>query len=423
MRLIIVGGGVGGLAVAIALRKAGHEPVVLEQAPASSPVGAGVFVTANGMKALTYLGADTHLRQVSVNTPGLTLSDLESNDTLGKIEFGTVGEERYGDGCYLTYRPDLFDALAGQVGPGDLRFGSKVLDVEVGPDGVTVQIEGQDPVTGDGVIGADGLNSSVQRSQVGGLEAEYTGFTAWRAVLSEEQAPDLFPLSSMGSTWLGPRRQIVTYPLHRGELLNVLCYLSDEVAGQESWTAGGDPEVLRAAFESACEPVREALAGVDDALLTPVYYRRPMSSWGSGRLTLLGDAAHAALPSAAQGTSMALEDAVMLGSMARRYAADGVDRVFREYEARRIPRTTKMMAMSVNNFLAFTESDPGVIAARNEAAKRVRQGDPLNERTWGWLYQYDVAAVAEKAPATGDHGLLSPSREDTERLSEAWLSI
>lgn len=423
MRIIIVGGGIGGLAAAIALRKAGHEPVVLEQAVQMSPVGAGIYVTANGMKALTYLGVDGHVRRTSVNSQGLFIFDLKSDASLGVVEFGSAGEERYGDGCYLTYRPDLFDALSNALGAGDLRLGCKVQSVEIGEHDVRAILENGEFVEGDALIAADGLNSAIRTQKVDAVEAQFTGYTGWRTVLNQDQAPGLFPLQAKGRTWIGPRRTIVTYPMHNGELLNILCYVPVEVAGPESWTARGDPDVLRDAFRDACQPVRDILAFVDGALLTPLYFRRPSPSWGTGRITLLGDAAHAALTASAQGSSMALEDAVMLGSMIERFASEGIERAFREYEMRRIPRTTKNVAFSLSNLLQFTESDPDVIRAGYQALSSVAKVDPLNERTWGWLFHYDVRKAARVPTPNGAHGILYPTQKETEQFLESWLAV
>jgi 2-polyprenyl-6-methoxyphenol hydroxylase-like FAD-dependent oxidoreductase len=421
MRYIIVGGGIGGMAAAIALRNVGQEPVVLEQAPEANPVGAGVSITANGMKALTYLGADEHIRDVSVSTDEMVILDLETDTTLTRIEFGSVGQERYGDGSYQVYRPDLHEALAGATGPGDLRRGAKVQDIELGANRVTAILEGGERVTADGLIAADGLGSRTRTANVDDALPQYTGFTGWRTVISQADAPELFPTAAVLRSWIAPRRQVVTYPVRTG-LLNVLAYLPVEVAGPESWTAPGDPDVLRAAFGSACGAVKDILAAVDGGLLlTPIHYRRPLASWGSGPMTLLGDAAHASVPHAAQGSSMALEDAVMLGAMAKRFAADGVERVFREYEARRIPRTTKALVMALNNLVYFTESDPDVLRTRQQQAQGQQQVDPINERTWGWLYHYDVAAAADR-PTPLQHGLVYPRFEETDRLTEGWLS-
>jgi salicylate hydroxylase len=423
MRFVVVGGGIGGLAAAVALRNSGHEPIVLEQVRKAKPVGAGMSITANGMKALSHLGADRHVRESSVRCEEMVVLGLDTNQPLTRIEFGSRGEELYGDAYYTVYRPDLLDALTRAVAPGDLRLSSKVKDVELlGADGVVATLDDGTRISADGLVAADGISSPIRTAKVDSAEARYTGFTGWRTVIRRDAAPALFPLEASLKSWIAPRRQVVTYPVHQGDLLNVLCHLPVEVAGPESWTAPGDPAVLRAAFAGACAPVQEILAAVDEGvLLTPINYRRPLQSWGSGPMTLLGDAAHASVPQAAQGSSMALEDAVMLGAMAKRFASDGAERVFREYEARRIPRTTKALVMALNTLVYFTESDPDVLAARSERARGLQQVDPVNERTWGWLYHYDVAAAASK-PVPRQHGLLYPPFEETDRLAEGWLS-
>jgi salicylate hydroxylase len=426
MRYLIVGGGIGGLAASIALRGAGHDTVVLEQAPEAGAVGAGVTIAPNGMKALSHLGADRHIRDVSVNIDGMVILSLDTDTTLTRVEIGPAGESHYGETSYAVYRPDLHDALMKAANPGDVRLGARVKDIELGASRVTAVLDDGERIAADGLVAADGISSRIRTAEVDDAPPRYTGFTGWRTVISQADAPQLFPVAATGRTWMAPRRQIVIYPVRQGDgeggLLNVLCHIPVEVAGPETWTTAGDPDVLRKTFSAACEPVQEVLAAIDGGVfLTPIHYRPPLASWGDGRMTLIGDAAHAFVPNAAQGVSMALEDAVMLGAMAKRFSSDGVERVFREYEARRIPRTTKALVMSMNNLVYFTESDPDVLRARQEKARGSQLQDPINERTWGWLYHYDVGEAADRL-IPRQHGLLYPPFEEADRLAEGWLA-
>jgi len=179
-------------------------------------------------------------------------------------------------------------------------------------------------------------------------------------------------------------------------------------------------------LRARCGAVKDILAAVDGGvLLTPDSLSAvPLASWGSGPITLLGDAAHASVPHAAQGSSMgALRTGLMLGAMAKRFAADGVERVFREYEARRIPRTTKALVMALNNLVYFTESDPrrapGPASTRRRASSRWTRS--TNGRG-GWLYHYDGRGGGRQAHPRASTAWWIPRFEETDRLTEGWLS-
>lgn len=417
MRIIVVGGGVGGLAAAAALRRAGVEPIVLEQAPELLQVGAGVNISANGMKALKYLGADEHVRNTSVLSQGAQFSDLMTGEVFSSLPLGEQGESAWGEAFYHVHRADLLDALLGVVPDSDLRLGSRVDRVEQHEDRVEVVLAGGGVIVGDAVVGADGLGSMVRSSLFGEKPAQPTGYLAWRSLIETDKAPHI-DASPLGRTWVGQRRHVVFYPVSGGRLLNFVGFVpSEEVVLRESWTASGDVAELRASFVGASDEVRAIVDSIDEAFVTAIHFRDPLATWGSRRATLLGDAAHPMPPSAAQGACMALEDAVMLGLTMERFAGFGVEHALREYEARRIPRTSRVFGTAMNNFKSFNEDDPALLRGRSGRFRGLAKLDPLSESTWGWIYRYDVMSAIDDSPATAADGARDPLRRPFAKAS------
>lgn len=422
MKIIIVGGGIGGVAAAVALRRAGAEPLVLEQAPELTQVGAGVNISANGMKALVQLGADRHVRETSVYGEGAEFNDLETGETIARLYFGSAGEKAWGEAFYHVYRADLLDALLQQLPAEHLRLNCTVTTIEDQGSRVNVRLADGTEIAGDAIVGADGLKSTVRTALFGEGESRPTGYLAWRSLIHAAGAP-IIANRPLGRTWIGPRRHVVFYPVAGGALLNFVGFVpDDEVARRESWTTSGDVAELKASFAGSCEEVQTIIDGIDEAFITAIHFREPLSKWGSGRVVLLGDAAHPVPPSAAQGACMALEDAVMLGGAFERFADRRIERVFSEYAARRKPRTARLFGTAMNNFRMFNQSDPEEVRGRNGRFRGLARLDPLSESTWGWLYSYDVVAGIDEPPqGLVAAALLDPlERPEARAVFESW---
>jgi salicylate hydroxylase len=400
MRVIIAGGGTGGLAAAIALRKAGIEPLVLERAPAFTAIGAGLGLYANAMKALTYLGADAYWRQTAARI------DLSEQRGLNDDELITSSslqprEAKYGEPYYCGHRADLMTSLLMALPPECVRTGSRVVAFEETARDVRVELGGGEEVSGDLLVGADGLRSATRKLLMGERETRFTDVVVWRGLIPREKVPKRYDAKFMA--WFGPRRHVLLYPLrhdlHPNSVYSLSAFVPATEVNRESWTASGDLADLRASLADACPALQDLLALMDEALITGIYFRDPLETWGTDRVTLLGDAAHPAPPSAGQGAGMALEDAVMLAACLQRAGAGNEEAALREYAFRRQPRTTRMLESSRVNLRNSQTSDPVQVRARNGYYRGLERLSPAGPPMQEWLLAHDPVAAALRSPA------------------------
>src|SRR5580692_1184147 len=400
VRVLIAGGGTGGLAAAIALRKAGLDPLVLEQAPAFTAIGAGLGLYANAMKALTYLGADAYWRQTAARI------DISEQRGLGDDEIITASSlelraAKYGEPYYCGHRADLLTSLLMALPPESVRTGSRVVAFEETARDVRVELASGEEVRGDLLVGADGLGSATRKLLMGEREARFTDVVVWRGLIPREKVPKRYDAKIMA--WFGPRRHVLLYPLrhdrHPDSVFSLSAFVPATEVHRESWTASGDLADLHASLADACPGTHDLLALMNDALITGIYFRDPLETWGSDRVTLLGDAAHPAPPSAGQGAGMALEDAVMLAACLRRAGAGNERPALREYAFRRQPRTTRMLESSRVNLRNSQTSDPVQVRARNGYYRGLERLSPAGPPMQEWLLAHDPVAAATRSPA------------------------
>jgi salicylate hydroxylase len=400
VRVIIAGGGTGGLAAAIALRKAGLEPLVLEQAPAFTAIGAGLGLYANAMKALTYLGADAYWRQTAARI------DVSEQRGLGDDERITASSlqpraVKYSEPYYCGHRADLMTSLLMALPPECVRTGSRVVAFEETATDVRVELASGEEVRGDLLVGADGLRSATRTLLMGEREARFTGVVVWRGLIPREKVPLRYDAKIMA--WFGPKRHVLLYPLrpdrHPDSVYSLSAFVPATEVNRESWTASGDLADLHASLADACPALRDLLALMDAALITGIYFRDPLETWGTDRVTLLGDAAHPAPPSAGQGAGMALEDAVMLAACLQRAGAGNERAALREYAFRRQPRTTRMLESSRVNLRNSQTSDPVQVRARNGYYRGLERLSPAGPPMQEWLLAHDPVAAALRSTA------------------------
>jgi salicylate hydroxylase len=425
VRVIIAGGGTGGLASAIALRKAGIEPLVLEQAPAFTAIGAGLGLYANAMKALTYLGADTYWRQTAARI------DVSEQRGLGDDELITSSSlepraAKYGEPYYCGHRADLLTSLLTALPPECVRTGSRVVAFAETPRDVRVELADGEEVRGDVLIGADGLRSATRQLLMGEREARFTGVVVWRGLIPREKVPRRYDGKIMA--WFGPRRHVLLYPLrhdkHPDSVYSLSAFVPATEVHRESWTASGDLADLRASLADACPALRDLLDLTDKALITGIYFRDPLESWGSDRVVLLGDAAHPAPPSAGQGAGMALEDAVMLAACLERAGTGNEQAGLREYTFRRKARTTRMLESSRVNLRNSQTSDPVQVRARNGYYRGLERLSPAGPPMQEWLLAHEPVAAAVRSPAEFEQSLAAAGnplrRAEARRAFDLW---
>jgi salicylate hydroxylase len=425
VRVIIAGGGTGGLATAIALRKVGIEPLVLEQASAFTAIGAGLGLYANAMKALTYLGADAYWRE------NVARIDVAEQRGLNDDELITIGSldpqaEKYGEHYYCGHRADLLSSLLAPLPPECVRTGSRVVAFEETDRDVRVELDSGEEVRGDLLVGADGLRSATRKQLMGEREARFTGVVVWRGLIPRDKMPERYDAKIM--SWYGPRRHVLLYPLrhdrHPDSVYSLSAFVPATEVHRESWTASGDLADLHASLADACPAMQELLDLMDSSLITGIYFRDPLETWGSDRVVLLGDAAHPAPPSAGQGAGMALEDAVMLAACLRRAGAGNEQAALREYVDRRKARTTRMLESSRVNLRNSQTSDPAQVRARNGYVRGLRRLSPIGPPMQEWLLAHDPVAAADQSPQEFARNLVVPGnpmrRPESRRAFDRW---
>jgi 2-polyprenyl-6-methoxyphenol hydroxylase-like FAD-dependent oxidoreductase len=329
MRALVIGGGIGGLAAGLALRRVGIDALVLEQARRLEAVGAGIGLAANAMQALDRIGVGDAVRACGLATSRLVACKPDGS---ALVDIPLEGREMLG-----VHRADLQEVLAAQLGVA-LRLGAACDGFRDDGSGVTVTAGGAE-VAGDVLIGADGLRSKTRSWLFDDGPPQYAGYTGWRAVAEIE--PETMR-GRMTETW-GRGVRFGLIPIGGGRLY---WFVSESRHEPEAPLIPARKAELSRHVEGWHEPIQATVAETpEDAISgTGIYWRKPVRAWGRGRVTLLGDAAHPMTPDLSQGAAQALEDAVVLAASLRN-AADPVAGL-RAYEAARRKRTGQIVRRS-----------------------------------------------------------------------------
>ena len=342
LQLIVAGGGIGGLAAAFVLAKAGHAVTVLEQSAAFGEIGAGIQLGPNIFKMFDYLGLADSINRAAFFPPGLGMNDVRTGEKVVRVPLGDAARATYGWPYGVIYRADLHQVFrdACQALPNVvLRTASKVESFQQDDSGVRVHIAGGEEVQGDALIGADGLWSRIREAVVGDGKPRVSGHIAYRAVLKREDVPAHL-WSDDVLLWGGERTHLVHYPLRRGELFNLVAVFHSNKY-DEGWNTFGDTAELNERFAHAVPQVRELLDKIETWKMWVLCDREPVKNWTDRRVTLLGDAAHPMLQYLAQGAGQAIEDAVVLGE-ALRFTDGDVAQAFQKYQQARYLRTGRV---------------------------------------------------------------------------------
>jgi salicylate hydroxylase len=377
------------------------------------------------MKALSYLEADSYWRQTAARI------DVSEQRGLGDDELITASSlepraAKYGEPYYCGHRADLLTSLLLALPAECVRTGSRVVAFEETARDVRVELGSGEEVRGDLLVGADGLRSATRQLLMGEREARFTDVVVWRGLIPRQQVPQRYDAKIMA--WFGPRRHVLLYPLrhdgHPDSVYSLSAFVPATEVHRESWTASGDLADLHASLADACPALHDLLGLMDAALITGIYFRDPLETWGSDRVTLLGDAAHPAPPSAGQGAGMALEDAVMLAACLRRAGKGNERAALREYAFRRQPRTTRMLESSRVNLRNSQTSDPVQVRARNGYYRGLERLSPAGPPMQEWLLAHDPVAAARQSPAEFEQNLAVPGnpmrRPESRRAFDRW---
>jgi salicylate hydroxylase len=392
MKILIAGGGIGGLVAALCLVRNGHQVELFEQAPVLSEVGAGIQLSPNCTRVLHHLGLENALREFAFLPQGTQFRDWKSGKVISESPLGDSVLVRYGFPYYHIHRGDLMNVLVAAVDEvPDIRLNTNAKVTGFTQDESAVQLSVNDVNhSGDLLIGADGIHSVVRASLWGDAKPAFTGNVAWRALVPAEKMPsDL--IRPMSSVWWGPHKHFVHYYVRRGEFVNCVCVVEKTGWEVESWTEQGEHEELKSDFSGWHDDIQMLIDNADrDSLFKWTLYDRPsMNAWGKGRVTLLGDACHPTLPFMAQGAAMAIEDAAVLADCIEQNG-DVASRLKR-YEDLRRDRTASIQRGSRRNASVFHMT--GIKAwARNRAAKTA------GARTMDGLFRYNAFEAVNPKP-------------------------
>ncbi len=391
-RVVVIGSGIGGLTAAIALRAEGHEVEVYDQATTFGAIGAGVALGANGSRLLDRLGLGPALREVGCDLPRIQFHEWRTGAMFYEHPMGDWYTGRFGAPFFGFHRADLQQVLldAYRAGGGEVRLGKRCVTIDEMPDGVDVTFADGSSVHADVVVGADGVRSTVRRHVAGPDEAVFAGMSCFRGLVPIDRVPGG---DQMGLTFfLGPVSHLVVYPVRRGELINFVAYTRDAAWTDESWSAKGDASQAVAAFEGFNDTVLAMLGAVEDTGRWALFDREPLRQWSTGRVTLLGDAAHPMLPHAGQGSNQAVEDAAVLAHFLGQPDLK-VGEALAAYETVRKPRARQLQLGSRGNAKCFQVPDGPEAQARNERLVNLPE-------MVSWIHQYDAhadLASAERA--------------------------
>jgi len=387
-KVLVAGGGIGGITASLCLARSGWQVEVFEQAPAFAEVGAGIQLSPNCTRVLHSLGLQDALRAQACLPEGTQFRHWRSGRVIAESKLGEHVVAKYGMPYYHIHRGDLLrvlvDAAAAESAitlHTDARVDGFVQDASQ----VALQVGGADH-HGDLVVGADGIRSVIRAGLWGEESPRFTGNVAWRALVPVERLPAGL-IRPMSTAWWGPHKHFVHYYVCGGALVNCVCVVEKQGWEIESWTERGDYAELKADFAGWHADIQRLIDNADrDSLFKwALYDRPPMRQWGQGRVTLLGDACHPTLPFMAQGAAMAIEDGAVLAAC---LAGGGeVGASLQRYEDLRRARTAGIQNGSRRNATTFHLS--GIKAwLRNRAVRAARS------RVMGDLYSYNALEAA-----------------------------
>ena len=379
MKIGINGGGIGGMAAAIALRQAGHDVEVYEQATSYGRVGADINLTPNAVRALDDLGVVDTLKETAAQPTHRISRMWNTGEETSRLAMGDEAEKKYGAPQLTIHRADLLNALRLQLPAEAIFLGRRIEAIDTSGESPIVRFADGISSTVDALIGADGIHSPTRTALFGPESPQFTGLVSYRSVVDRTKLS--IPNLDAFTKWWGPTPdlQIVTFPLNRGRETFVFATTAQDDWRHESWTMPGDVNELRKAYAAFHPEARALLDACETVTKSALYVRDPLPKWSVGGVTLLGDACHPMVPFMAQGACMAIEDAVVLGRALKDVEVDGIAAAFDRYENARKDRTARVQIGSRGN-------------------EWLKQGGNAD-----WVYGYVASSAALMAP--GDIGL------------------
>jgi salicylate hydroxylase len=381
VRVAVVGGGIGGVAATLALLRRGLDVHLYEQAPALTEVGAGVAIQPNGIRMLKALGLGEGIARFGarwlepqfLRPDGAFAASLWPPELASKIEF------------YGFHRADLLSLFVDELPASIVHTGHRCIGFEQDEGQAVVTFANGARIAADVVIGADGIHSTLQQFVVAPSRPQFSGQVAHRGIVS---AASISWQPGAMRNWLGAGKHFLVFPVRANTLVNYVGFVTTEEQSRESWSQAGDPAALAREFAGWDPKVEAILAEAKNTFRWGLYDREPLPKWTSGRLTLLGDAAHPMLPHAGQGANQAIEDGVALAAVLARADKQSAPRALAIYETLRRERTAGVQQRSRLNLVRNYQTG----AERDRAL-----GAQYQERAWIWSYDAEAEALAAAA--------------------------
>ncbi len=391
LRIAVIGGGIGGLAAAVSLHRAGFAVDVYEQAPELTEVGGGINMGPNAVRILYRLGLGAGIEREGVRPLGTRQRRWDDGRTLQRAPLNPLCEELYGAPHVTIHRADLLAVIAAGFPGGHVHLGHRLVGLADKGDHAEAWFENGARIAADVLVGADGIHSAVRAALFGEEEPRFAGCVAYRGLVPVERIADL-ALERGSQSWVGPGAHLVHYFVSRGRLLNFVGWTEHDRWNREDWTDRATAARALAAFEGWHPQVRRIIAAAETCFIWAVFDRAPLPRWSKGRATLLGDACHPMYPFMGQGAAQAIEDGATLTACLLAGAADPAS-ALAHYEQLRLPRVTRLQEMSRANKTRFHMRDGPAQQARD--AEWARAGDRAPEAL-RWLYMFDAGALAPR---------------------------
>jgi salicylate hydroxylase len=386
----IVGGGIGGLTAAVALLQAGFDVHIYEQARWLSEVGAGINVSPNASRVLIRLGLGGDLAKAGVRPSSFHQRRWDNGRTLLRSPLGDAVEAAFGVPHYSFHRADLHALLARAVPAERVHLSHRCVGFDDRGDHVEITFDDGRRASADVLIGADGIHSTIRHRLIGPEQPRFTGCVAYRGLVPADRVAHL-DLDASAQIWLGPHQHFVHYFVSAGRLVNFVCLTEQDAWLKESWTDRGEVADVVALYRDWHPQVRAIIAAVDETYKWALFDRVPLARWSVGRVTLLGDACHPMLPFMGQGAAQAIEDAATLAVCLAGFGEQDMPGALARYEQLRLPRASRLQAMSHDNKTRFHLPDGP--AQKERDAAMANGATDWSFAAVAWLYEHDAGAL------------------------------
>jgi salicylate hydroxylase len=385
-KIAVVGGGIGGLTLALALREHGIEVDIYEQTSELKEIGAAVALSANGTRFYDRIGLREKFDEVCFSISTLIYRDGRDGRVIGRHSGEPNYEEQFGACYWGIHRADLQAILSQAVGMQGIHLNKRLCDLTDSGHEVGLEFEDGSSARADLVIGADGARSLVRRWMLGYEDGLYSGCSGFRGIVPPEML-DLLPDPDAIQFWMGPGGHLLHYPIGNGDHNFLLVERNPSPWPQREWVTDAEQGEQLQHFANWHPAVVQMITAVPTSKRWALFHRPPLGRWTKGRVTLIGDAAHALVPHHGQGANQAIEDAVVLADKLAENRSDDFAQGLENYERQRQGRTRKVQfaSLSVADVLHLPDG-PAADIRNARLGKRKEVNNHL-----GWIHDFDPA--------------------------------